>query len=126
MPGKNASPGWLLETFDELVPEGANKKSMFGHPAMWVGGNMFVMLVDDELGVRLGDEHKQEFLELRGAVTFEPRGKCNFHGMVRVPKSKLKDKTFLRNWVERAFLHTASLPPKPSGGARRAAGSKSK
>lgn len=120
MPGKNDSPAWLLETFDELVPDGASKKNMFGHPAMWVGGNMFAMLVDIELGIRLGDEKKQEMLKQNGARVFEPRGKCNFLGMVRIPKTKLKNKAFLRKWIELSFGHASSLPPKVKKTGRRA------
>ncbi len=112
MPGKNDSPAWLLGTFDELVPDGASKKNMFGHPAMWVNGNMFVMLVDAELGVRLGDEHKEQLLKQKGAGAFEPRGKCNFHGMARIPEGKLRNKVFLRKWIELSFGHALSLPPK--------------
>ena len=112
MPGNNASPKWLLDMFEALVPHGAQSRKMFGHPAMWVNGHMFVMLVDKELGVRISDKDKVALSAVQGTAPFEPRGRCNFHGMVQLPVSKLKDETFVKEWVQRAFGFAKTLPPK--------------
>ena len=68
------SPPALVASFDALVAPfcDAERRSMFGYPAVFVNGNMFAGLHENRLVLRLDDESAGEAKQ-HGARDFEPK-----------------------------------------------------
>jgi len=71
------SPPALLRAFEEAVQSlsDAERRKMFGYPAIFVNGNMFAGLVRGTMILRLGEEDRERFLELPGAKPFVAMGR---------------------------------------------------
>jgi TfoX/Sxy family transcriptional regulator of competence genes len=107
------SPPELVEIFDSIVPgPPAVRRSMFGYPAAFVNGNMFMGLHQSNMVLRLGDEARQEFLKFAGAHTFEPMLGRPMREYVVAPPSLVADHVKLSRWVDRALEYGTSLNPK--------------
>ena len=107
------SPPELIEKFDFLVPgPPAVRRSMFGYPAAFVNGNMFMGLHQSDLVLRLSAEERQEFLKLAGARVFEPMPGRPMREYVVVPPTLLSEHGKLARWVTKAFEYGTSLKPK--------------
>jgi TfoX/Sxy family transcriptional regulator of competence genes len=61
--------------------------------------------------LRLGDADRQTIVSHYGATPFEPMGRP-MTGYVTVPPAIVGEPERLREWVQRAFEFSASLPPK--------------
>ena len=115
------SPPALVARFETAVRplRGVSRKSMFGYPAVFVNGNMFAGLLRGSLLLRLGDDDRAQFLRLPGAAPFiAMKGRVMKQWAV-VPPSMLTAGPSLSRWLGRALAYGQSLPPKPSGRARR-------
>jgi TfoX/Sxy family transcriptional regulator of competence genes len=108
------APESLVALFDEVAPRDApaERRRMFGYPAVFVNGNMFAGLHEEHLVMRLPDELRSEFLTLPGAVPFEPMPGRPMKEYVVAPALLLGDPQGLREWLERSLRYAASLPPK--------------
>ena len=107
------SPLELIAVFDSVVAgPPAVRRSMFGYPAAFVNGNMFMGLHQSNMVLRLGEGARQEFLAISGARTFEPMAGRPMREYVVVPPSLLQDCEKLERWVGRALAHGLSLKPK--------------
>src|SRR5262245_5546954 len=121
------SPPALVATFESVFPEGAEQRQMFGYPAGFVGGNMFMGLWQQHLVLRLGDKERAKFLALDGAAQFEPMPGRPMKEYVIAPPSMVARASSLRPWVAKALAHAAALPAKKKataakkGTARKAA-----
>ena len=114
------SPPELVSVFDRLVPaRGVERRSMFGYPAAFVGGNMFAGLHEDRLVLRIDEEGAAE-AKAQGATDFEPMPGRAMKGWVAVPQRLLTDDAVGRTWVARAFRHVAAMPAKAKKGPARA------
>ena len=112
MAWKKSPPG-LVSAFDTLVapyPK-AERRSMFGYPAVFVNGNMVVGLHEDRLVLRLDDETAAE-TKRRGARDFEAMPGRTMKGWVAVPQALVVERGPVPGWIERAFHHVAAMPPK--------------
>ena len=73
-PGWSKSPPALVEVFEAVFPGSpAVARQMFGYPAGFVNGNMFMGLHQENMVLRLPDGPRAELLAIEGAATFEPR-----------------------------------------------------
>jgi TfoX/Sxy family transcriptional regulator of competence genes len=62
------SPEALVAIFDEVTPgPPATKRKMFGFPAGFVNGNMFMGLFEDSMILRLPAELREEMIQQHGA-----------------------------------------------------------
>jgi len=62
-----------VEVFEAVFPGSpAVARQMFGYPAGFVNGNMFMGLHQENLVLRLPDGPRAELLGMEGAATFEP------------------------------------------------------
>jgi TfoX/Sxy family transcriptional regulator of competence genes len=102
----------MVEVFQSVAPGGpdAVQRKMFGAPAAFVNGNMFMGLFGDELNIRLSPEARQEALAA-GAMPFTPMGRP-FKEYVVLSPAMVRDPAQLRAWVARAYADTSALPPK--------------
>ena len=114
MPPFTKSPPELVARFDEAAtsfPE-AQRRKMFGYPALFVGGNLVTGLFADSWMIRLPDADRAELLALPGAGPFEPMAGRPMKGYATLPRDVVADDDALRVWVRKAVDHGATLPAK--------------
>lgn len=108
------SPPELIERFEALAarfPE-AERRKMFGYPALFVGGNLVTSLFASDWTVRLPDDERAELLALPGASDFEVMPGRTMRGYAVLPPDVVGDDRRLEAWVRRAIDHGMALPPK--------------
>jgi len=102
-----------MDLFDSVMPgPPAVQRKMFGYPAGFVNGNMFVGLFQESMILRLPAGPREEFLKIYNAQLFEPMPGRPMREYVAVPQSVIRDKQELMAWVARAMEYGASLKPK--------------
>ena len=99
--------------FQSLVPDapGVTTRPMFGNLAAFVNGNMFTGLHQANWIVRLPPDALQELIGA-GGKQFEPMPGRPMTGFAALPADVLADDDAIRRWVDRAFAHASSMPPK--------------
>lgn len=113
------SPAELIATFDAVVPGApAERRSMFGYPAAFANGNLFMSLFEDQLVLRL-DEAPRQALVAAGGRTFEPMKGRPMKEYVVAPPALVGDRAALKKWADKAFAYGRSLPPKQKKPAKR-------
>lgn len=123
------SPEALVRKFDSLVPHGprVERRKMFGYPAAFVTGNLFMSLFEDSLVLRLADDDRSAFLRLDGTAAFEPMPGRPMREYVVVPPAMVARPKSLAPWIQRSLAYARSIPPKaakgraPGAPAKRAA-----
>jgi TfoX/Sxy family transcriptional regulator of competence genes len=118
------SPEALVQKFDAIVPRDprVERRKMFGYPAAFVGGNLFMGLHQDSVILRLSEEDRIQFLKLQGASLFEPMPGRPMREYVTVPPAMLGQAAALGRWIDRSFQYTTSVPAKGSGPRRAQSG----
>lgn len=121
MPGFSKSPPELIERFDRVTAEiaDAERRQMFGYPALFVGGYHVTGLHDANWVVRLAESDRAELLAIPGAGPFEPMPGRTMGGYAVLPPSIVADDAAVRGWIERAIAHGRSLPAKVPKARRR-------
>lgn len=112
------SPPALVERFDTVAAEHpeATRRLTFGYPCLYVGGNMVSGLFGSHWHVKLGAAETAELMRHDGAGPFEPMPGRPMTGFTLLPESIVADDREVRQWVERAIAHGATMPvktPKP-------------
>ncbi len=100
---------------DKMKDRNCDYKKMFGYPAFFFNGNMFVGVHGDKLFLRLSEADAAEIKnDCPGVIAFEPMPGRAMKGYVVLPKSLyLDDKTF-SEWLDKSMKYAAELPPKKS------------
>lgn len=111
----------LIALFDRVLPDapGVERKRMFGMPAAFVNGNMFMGAMGGIMILRLSPEARGEFMDL-GGEPFAPRGPV-MREYVALPETLHGDEGFLRSWAVRSVEFAGALPPKTPKPRRRRA-----
>jgi TfoX/Sxy family transcriptional regulator of competence genes len=119
------SPEALVRRFAEIVPDdpAVQERQMFGYPAAFCRGNLFMSLFQDRVVLRLGDADRAALLALAGAAPFEPMPGRPMREYVLVPPAMVPRTAALSRWVGRSLAYAKSLPPK---GARASTGASAK
>jgi hypothetical protein len=115
MPGFSKSPPELVERFGAITGEipDAERRQMFGYPAVFVGGNLVTSLHQERWIVRLPDQDRAALLTLPGTGPFEPMPGRPMNGYVALSPPIVDDDAVVRHWVDRAMTFGRGLPPKP-------------
>jgi TfoX/Sxy family transcriptional regulator of competence genes len=117
----------LVDLFESVMPgPPAMQRKMFGYPAGFVNGNMFMGLFQESMILRLPAGLREEFLNVHNAKIFEPMAGRPMREYAAVPQPLLLDKKELTAWVSRAFEYGASLKPKSPAAKRKKSPSKLK
>jgi hypothetical protein len=114
MPKFEKSPPALIERFGDVAirfPE-AERRKMFGYPALFVGGNLITGLFADRWMIRLGDDDREALFRLPGAGPFEPMPGRTMTGYGVLPEDVVADDAAIDDWVGRAVAHGKTLPAK--------------
>ena len=107
------SPPELIAVFDAVMPDPpAVRKSMFGYPAAFVNGNMFMGLHQDHFVLRLSEGARQEFLRLPATGIFEPMAGRPMREYVVASPALVSKPAELSRWVAKALEYASSLKPK--------------
>ncbi len=107
------SPQRLIETFEAVVPSAPTVlRKMFGYPAAFVNGNMFMGLFQEDMFLRLSDADRSELLQVKDARIFEPMPGRPMREYVALPPELLASQEKLRPWVARALQYGVALKPK--------------
>jgi hypothetical protein len=86
---------------------------LFGGVAAKVNGHVFAGLFGRSTIVLLPEPARAEALALEGAGLFDPMGNGRvMSDKVMLPEAIMDDELELRRWIDRAFQHVASMPPK--------------
>jgi TfoX/Sxy family transcriptional regulator of competence genes len=114
MPSFEKSPPELLARFDAIAGRfaAAERRTMFGYPAMFVGGNLATGLFAGSWMVRLGMIDLAAVLALPGAAPFSPMPGRTMTGYATLPADVVDDDAALLAWVGRAVSFASTLPPK--------------
>jgi TfoX/Sxy family transcriptional regulator of competence genes len=117
----------LVALFQSVMPgPPAVQRKMFGYPAAFVNGNMFMGLFQESMILRLATDPREEFLTDHDAKIFEPMAGRPMREYVEVPQLVMRDKKELTAWVARAYEYGASLKPKSPAAKQKKSLSKSK
>lgn len=114
MPSFEKSPPALIERFDavaERFPE-AQRRKMFGYPALFIGGNLVTGLFADSWMIRLAETDLAELLALPGASPFSPMAGRTMKGYATLPSDVVAVDAALDRWLERAIAFGRTLPAK--------------
>jgi TfoX/Sxy family transcriptional regulator of competence genes len=114
MPPFEKSPPALVARFEAVAARhpAAERRKMFGYPALFVGGNLATGLFADSWMVRLGAADLQSLLTLPGASPFSPMPGRTMTGYATLPPDVVADDGALDGWLQRAIAFAASLPAK--------------
>ena len=101
--------------FRGLVPERDDVvvKAMFGNLGAFVNGNMFMGLFGADIGIKLGDQDRDDLLAIDGTGPFGPEERP-MGGYVSVPAAWRAAPHKAAPWITRSLAHVAALPPKKS------------
>jgi len=106
------SPPKLIALFEEMLPgPPAVPRKMFGYPAAFVNGNLFMSLFQEQMLVRLPEDLRTKLLA-DGWQRFEPMPGRPMGEYLAVPEETLGRDKELRQWVAKALTYGASLKPK--------------
>jgi len=114
MPSFEKSPPELVARFDaaaERFPD-AQRRKMFGYPALFVGGNLVTGLFADSWMIRLGESDLEDLLAVPGAGPFSPMAGRTMKGYGTLPPDVVADDSALDAWLQRAIAHGKTLPAK--------------
>jgi TfoX/Sxy family transcriptional regulator of competence genes len=114
MPSFEKSSPELVARFDAVAARfpDAERRKMFGYPALFVGGNLVTGLFAESWMIRLPDEDRTALLALPGAGPFEPMPGKPMKGYATLPADVVADDGRLDAWIERAITYVKTLPAK--------------
>ena len=121
MPSFSKAPPELVALF-ERVAAGmpmAETRKMFGYPAAFANGQMFMGLFGDGFILRLPEAERAAFIEQQHTHLFEPMPGKPMKEYVVVPPALLKTGRPLDEWLGKAAAYAQSLPPKAAKARRK-------
>jgi TfoX/Sxy family transcriptional regulator of competence genes len=105
-----ASDAWN-NAFDAALPQGVERRKMFGYPAAFVHGNMAAGLHEAGLVLRLGPDDREALLSA-GGKPFEPMPGRPMKDFVVAPAAMASHLDEVAQWLGRAVTYAKSLPVK--------------
>jgi TfoX/Sxy family transcriptional regulator of competence genes len=88
-------------------------RRMFGYPAYFIHGNMFIGAFQDTLFIRLSESDRKRIMTCHpGVMPFEPRTGKPTKEYVVLPVSLYTDKESFGEWLGKSVQYVSSLPPK--------------
>ena len=88
-------------------------KKMFGYPAYFINGNMFVGVHGDKLFLRLSDADMADIMKNCNDVTaFEPMSGRTMKAYVVLPQTVYSDNKLFAEWLDKSIAYVSSLPAK--------------
>ena len=110
------SPQSLIDIFDKSVPPSTSvsRRKMFGYPAAFANGNLFIGLHQNDFIMRLSEQDRIDFSARYGERTFEPMKGRPMREYVRLPEELLTDTRKRAPWIKRSLQYAERIKPKAS------------
>src|SRR5713101_7716881 len=110
------SPQSLIDLFDKSVPSSVtvSRRKMFGYPAAFANGNLFIGLHQNDFIMRLSEEDRARFSAEYGERVFEPMKGRPMREYVRLPEELLTDARRRAPWIKRSLEYAEGIKPKGS------------
>ncbi len=104
----------LVDLFSESLPDDPRieRRKMFGYPAVFVNGNMFAGLFQDQMFARLAPEERATLEATHGPLPFEPMPGRPMKDYTRVPDGALADEAAVADILAMALTWSAAIPAK--------------
>src|SRR5438552_8102529 len=101
----------LIELFDRSVPSTASitRRKMFGYPAAFANGNLFIGLHQNDFIMRLSENDRARFTAEFGERTFEPMKGRPMREYVRLPEYLLADARKRAAWIKRSLQYAETI-----------------
>ena len=97
----------------KMKDKNCDYKKMFGYPAYFFNGNMFVGVHGDKLFLRLSESDMKNVMKNCPEVrAFEPMPGHAMKGYVVLPKSVYSDEQLFADYLEKSISYVLTLPPK--------------
>jgi TfoX/Sxy family transcriptional regulator of competence genes len=111
---KPASSNPNEELYDQLIATipGLERKGA-ANPYTAINGNMFTLLHESVLAIRLPEDKRAEFLKKHKTRLYEAYGTV-MKEYVTVPDALLKNTNELKKWLQFSHEYAKVLRPKPS------------
>jgi TfoX/Sxy family transcriptional regulator of competence genes len=108
------SPQSLIDLFDKSVPSGSgvSRRKMFGYPAAFANGNLFIGLHQSDFIMRLSEQDRVRFVAEFGERTFEPMKGRLMREYVRMPEELLGNARKRAAWIKRSLQYAEAISPK--------------
>jgi TfoX/Sxy family transcriptional regulator of competence genes len=90
---------------------GAEPRTMFGYPSVFLNGNMLACIFQDRIMVRLSETDRAQAAEI-GGKPFEPSPGRAMREYVELPAKIVRLPTEFRAWISRSRSYVATLPKK--------------
>jgi TfoX/Sxy family transcriptional regulator of competence genes len=115
------SPQPLIDLFDKSVPpgDGISRRKMFGYPAAFANGNLFIGLHQNDFIMRLSEDDRTRFSAEYGERTFEPMKGRPMREYVRLPEELLADARKRASWIKRSLRYAEAIAPKSKSPGRK-------
>lgn len=91
---------------------GAEPRTMFGYPSVFLNGNMLASIFQDRIMVRLSESDRTDAITRAGAKPFEPTPGRGMKEYVELPADVMADAKALRGWLERGSAYVGTLAKK--------------
>ncbi len=115
MPAKKKSiPNEAVALYDQLlatVPEIGRRG--YANPYTSLNGNMFTLLHQGRMAVRLPEDEREKFLKKYKTALFEAYGAV-MQEYVAVPGSLLENTKELKKYLQLSYEYAKTLKPKPT------------
>jgi TfoX/Sxy family transcriptional regulator of competence genes len=114
------SPQSLIDLFDRSVPLAASvsRRKMFGYPAAFANGNLFIGLHQSDFVMRLSQDDRARFSAQYGERTFEPMKGRPMREYVRLPEELLTDTRKRASWIKRSLEYAQGVTTRPRGAGK--------
>ncbi|HXT14907.1 MAG TPA: TfoX/Sxy family protein [Gemmatimonadaceae bacterium] len=115
-----------LDAFERATGsvERAERRTMFGYPSLFLGGNMMACVFQDRIMVRLSEADRAAAMKIPGAKPFEPSPGRAMKEYVDFPRAVIDDPGALANWFGRAARYVGTLPAKAAKSPKKKAAKK--
>jgi TfoX/Sxy family transcriptional regulator of competence genes len=108
------APAELVDfIMEKMKDKNCDYKKMFGYPAYFFNGNMFVGVHGDKLFLRLSVADTAEIMKgFKDVFAFKPMPGRAMNGYVVLPKSVYSDDELFGEWLDKSIRYVSLLPPK--------------
>ena len=89
---------------------------MFGYPAAFANGNLFIGLHQNDFIMRLSEDDRARFSAQYGERIFEPMKGRPMREYVRLPEELLADARKRAPWIKRSLEYAEGVKPKEKAG----------
>jgi TfoX/Sxy family transcriptional regulator of competence genes len=115
------SPPSLIDLFEKSVPSAASvsRRQMFGYPAAFANGNLFIGLHQNDFIIRLSENDRARFSAAFGERRFEPIPGRPMREYVRLPDELLADPRRRASWINLSLRYAEAIAPKAKSPKRK-------